>query len=108
MPLSRASSFYPPPQSPSSNSLPRVQNSRLSNHPDFVGIILILLESPKSRPICDEDWKNPNFWLMLWYFFQILIKEDEMQNTNNWTEKNWRNCKSYNQITEEFWQKLLC
>ena len=31
------------------------------NHPDFVGIIPILLENPESRPICDRDRKNPDF-----------------------------------------------
>ena len=34
---------------------------RLSNHPDFVGIIPILLENPESQPICDRDRKNPDF-----------------------------------------------
>ena len=29
--------------------------------PDFVGIIPILLENPKSQPICDWDRKNPDF-----------------------------------------------
>ena len=36
-------------------------DDRLSNHPDFVGIILILLENPESQPICDQDRKNPDF-----------------------------------------------
>ena len=34
---------------------------RLSNHPDFVGIIPIFLENPESGPICDRDRKNPVF-----------------------------------------------
>ena len=34
---------------------------RLPNHPDFVGIIPILLENPESRPISDQDRKNPDF-----------------------------------------------
>ena len=34
---------------------------RLSNHPDFVGIIPILLENPECRPICDRDRENPDF-----------------------------------------------
>ena len=34
---------------------------RLSNHPDFVRIISILLENPESWPICDQDRKDPNF-----------------------------------------------
>ena len=34
---------------------------RLSNHPDFVRIIPILLENPESRPICRRDRKNPDF-----------------------------------------------
>ena len=33
---------------------------RLSNHPDFVGIIPILLKNPESRPICRRDGKNPD------------------------------------------------
>ena len=35
--------------------------SRLSNHPDFVGILPILLENPESRLIQDRDGKNPDF-----------------------------------------------
>ena len=35
--------------------------SRLSNHPDFVGIIQILLENPESRPICRRNRKIPDF-----------------------------------------------
>ena len=35
--------------------------NRQSNHPDFVGILPILLENPESQPICDQDKKNPNF-----------------------------------------------
>ena len=33
----------------------------MSNHPDLVGILPILLENPESRPICDRDRKNPDF-----------------------------------------------
>ena len=33
---------------------------RLSNHPDFVEIIPILLENPESRPIFRWDRKNPD------------------------------------------------
>ena len=29
----------------------------MSNHPDFVGILPILLENPESRPICNRDRK---------------------------------------------------
>ena len=43
--------------SPSSQQI----SIRLSNHPDFVGIIPILLENPESRPTCDRDEKNPDF-----------------------------------------------
>ena len=37
--------------------------SRLSNHPNLVGILTILLENPKSWLICDRhrDRKNPDF-----------------------------------------------
>ena len=35
--------------------------SRLSNHPNLVTILVILLKNPKSWPICDQDMKNPNF-----------------------------------------------
>ena len=35
--------------------------SRLSNHPNLVRILVILLENPKSWPICDRDRKNPDF-----------------------------------------------
>ena len=34
---------------------------RLSKHPDFLGIIPILLENPKSLPICYRDRKDPDF-----------------------------------------------
>ena len=35
--------------------------SRLSNHPNLDRILMILLENPKSWPICDQDGKNPDF-----------------------------------------------
>ena len=34
---------------------------RLSNHPDHVEFLPILLENPESRPVCDRDRKNPDF-----------------------------------------------
>ena len=34
---------------------------RLSNHPDLIRILLILLENPESLPIFDQDRKNPDF-----------------------------------------------
>ena len=34
---------------------------RLSNNPDLIRILLILLENPESLPICDQDRKNPDF-----------------------------------------------
>ena len=34
---------------------------RLSDHSDFVRILLILLENPESCQICDQDRKNPDF-----------------------------------------------
>ena len=34
---------------------------RLFNHPDFVGIIPIVLENPESRRICDRDRKKLYF-----------------------------------------------
>ena len=53
---------------------------RVSNHPDFVGIIPILLENPKSRRNLGWDRKNPDFEDLLpqamspeGYFRQILI-----------------------------------
>ena len=33
--------------------------NRLSNHPDLVGILPILLENSESRTICDRDRQNP-------------------------------------------------
>lgn len=33
-----------------------VQYHRLSNHPDLISILPILLEDPESRPICDPDF----------------------------------------------------
>ena len=35
--------------------------NRLSNHPDLVGILPVLLENPESRPICDRDRQNHDF-----------------------------------------------
>ena len=35
------------------SGLPIGSVGRLSNHPDFVGILTILLENPKSQRICD-------------------------------------------------------
>ena len=34
---------------------------RVSNHPDFVGIIPIFLENPESRRNLGRDRKNPDF-----------------------------------------------
>ena len=34
---------------------------RLSNHPDHVEILPVLLENPEFLPICDRDRKNPDF-----------------------------------------------
>ena len=34
---------------------------RMSEHPDLVGILPILLENPESQPVCDRDRKNPDF-----------------------------------------------
>ena len=33
----------------------------MSEHPDLVGILPILLENPESQPVCDRDRKNPDF-----------------------------------------------
>ena len=34
---------------------------KLSYHPDFVEIIPVLLENPKTQPICRRNRKNTNF-----------------------------------------------
>ena len=41
------------------SGLPIGSVGRLSNHPDFVGILTILLENPESQPICDWDKQIP-------------------------------------------------
>ena len=43
------------------SGLPIGSVGRLSNHPDFVGILTILLENPKSQRICDWNKKSPDF-----------------------------------------------
>ena len=55
-------------------------HNRVSNHPDFVGIIQIFLENPESRHNLGRDRKNPDFEDLLpratspeRYFRQILI-----------------------------------
>ena len=60
--------------------VPLATVTELSNHPDFVGFIPILLENPESRPMCDRDRKNPNFDSCCDIFVK-LSKENEMQNT---------------------------
>ena len=51
----------------------------LSNHPDFVGIIPILLENPDQYAI--GIGKIPISTRVVLFFCLILIKENEMQNT---------------------------
>ena len=53
--------------------------SRLSNHPNLIGILAILLENPKSWPICNHDRKNRDFGIgsviFKWIQIRILIQE---------------------------------
>ena len=53
--------------------------SRLSNHPNLIGILTILLENPKSWPICNHDRKNRDFdigsVIFKWIQIRILIQE---------------------------------
>ena len=44
-----------------SELLHTIINFRVSNHPDFVGIILIFLENPETRHNLGRDRKNPDF-----------------------------------------------
>ena len=63
--------------------------SRLSNHPNLFGILGILLENPKSWPICDRDRKNPDFDIgsvIFKWILMILIKEHLTEYILNW---NW-------------------
>ena len=59
---------------------------RLSNHPDHVEILPILLENPESQPICDWDRKNPGFdisdisYEFLWFLQeQSILTENDIQ-----------------------------
>jgi len=64
-----------------------LQVIRLSNHPEHVEILPILLENPKSRPMCDRDRKNPDFdisdisYEFLWYFYKnrVYLTENDIQ-----------------------------
>ena len=53
--------------------------SRLSNHLNLVGILVILLENPKSWAKCDHDSKNRDFdigsVIFKWIQIRILIQE---------------------------------
>ena len=49
---------------------------RLSNYPDLVGILLILLENPKSLPICNQHRKNVTYsrgWVVISGHKEFLI-----------------------------------
>ena len=71
--------------------------SRLSNHPDFVGITPILFENPESWPTCNRDRKNPDFGIRSDIFVQL--SHNNITGTQNrvwftliWSWWNKNNC----------------
>ena len=69
------------------SGLPIGSVGRLSNHPDFVGILLILLENPESQPICDWDRKIPILKSVLIFpneFLWYLYKKYQSILNENW------------------------
>ena len=49
---------------------------KLSNYPDLIGILLILLENPKSLPICNQHRKNVTYsrgWTVISGHKEFLI-----------------------------------
>ena len=44
-------------------------------HPDFIGILPILLENPESRPICDQGGKKNLYFDISKWTLMILIQE---------------------------------
>ena len=75
----------------------------LFNHPDFVGIIPILLENPESRPICDWDRKNSDFDSCCDIFVKVSYKKTKCRILDSDVPKNWRNCKKY----QRFWTEIV-
>ena len=57
------------------------QKCNLSNHPDFVGILPILLEKPEFRPICNGDRKNPDFDICFDFskWIIMIIKQEHIK-----------------------------
>ena len=61
--------------------------SRLSNHPNLVGILTILLENPQSWLICDRhrDRKNPDFdtgsVIFKWILRILILIQEHLTHT---------------------------
>ena len=53
---------------------------RLSNNSDLIRILPILLENPESRPICDQDRKNPDFDICF-HIFKYIVRITQIKNT---------------------------
>ena len=78
------------------SGLPIGSVGRLSNHPDFVRILPILLENPESQPICNRDKKIPILKSVLinifpneflWYLYKNTYQS--ILNENWYTRKLW-------------------
>ena len=47
----------------------------------FCGILPILLENPESRPMCDQDRKNPDFDICSDFSNRVYLTETDIQKT---------------------------
>ena len=66
--------------------------SRLSNHPNIVTILSILLENPESWPISDQDRKNPDFDIGLTVIFKWILRTLNTYSTKTDIRKTSKNC----------------
>ena len=79
-------------------------NLRLPNHPDFIGIIPILLENPESWPTCDWDRKI----LILTCVVIYLLNSHKGKQKAEYLTLISQKLKKLQEITEDFWHNLLC
>ena len=63
--------------------------SRLFNHPNLIGILAILLENPKSWPICNHDRKNRDFGIGSDTNIQVNKNENDNQFSKHFRQKNF-------------------
>ena len=77
------------------SGLPIGSVGRLSNHPDFVRILPILLANPESQPICDRDKNIP-------ILKSVLIIISKMNSCDTYTRTHIRVYLMKTDTTENF------